>query len=1577
MKNYSFFISLLMLLAISIPSAWATDTYEQLTSIADIDENADYVLGIDETGFHYEGTSSWGKTALPSAQTPIKYTLKKADDGNSFTAKATINGTAYYLQVPTSNTFSMATSAETNTDLIIGTTQVSVTNYAVANKTTTARHIRLNGTSGLRSYAGTTGNMAFFYKVVNNDTSGDQPGGGESTPSLSVSPTTIDFGTVEQGASVDAKKVAVEFANLTGSVSYSGLSGAFSATGTISSTGDQVTITPNTSTVGEYSQTLTVQSSSDNKSATVTVTMNVVEPFNGRKLTFDVSSNPGKWPTANSTTTTDYKYTLNGVDYTFALNNVKSSTGYLMLTATAKLGLPALTSYKLVKVEATNSSGCSTSTKVAVTSDESGTIVSGGAAQTFATKSTKYTYTLSGTQANTVYYLFVTSKNCQLTEITLYYEEAAAPAVETPTISGEVSFTTTTMVKLGCTTEGAAIYYTTDGSTPTSSSTLYSEPFTLNATATVKAIAIKSGTSSSVAEMSFTKIVPLTTMDAIFEKATQVSSTATDVYITFNNWVVTAVKGSNAYVTDGTKGLIIYQSSHGFADGNILSGTVACKVQLYNGSSELTSLTSTTTGLTVTTGGTVTPVELDASGIAALTGVNTGSVIKISGACTTNNSKYYVAGVQLYNSLYEYDAPTTGKDYNCTGVYLYYKNGNNAAINEILPRSAADIEEIQEEGAPETPTFSPAAGTYTSVQNVEISCSTEEATIYYTTDGTTPTSLSTQYTTAISVGENMTIKAIAIKNSLESTVATAAYVINLPEDESTSKTWDLSIASYDNDASENKVTWSATYVSMVVEKDKSSTAANNYLGGDAKNRTSSRMYKDSKLTITPTGKQITTIAFAATSADYATALASSTWTNATAEANGTNVVVTAAGAGAVSAVIGATCGLKTVRVAYTDVDTSIPAEPTFSLTAGTYTEAQSVTLACETQGATIYYTTDGSTPTNASTQYTTAISVGETMTVKAVAIKDDKSSPVATATYTINLPEDENTAKTWDLTIASYDNDASENKVTWSATYVSMVVDKDKSSTAANNYLGGDANNRTSSRMYKDSKLTITPAGKQITTITFTATSADYATALANSTWTNAAAEANSTTVVVTAAGIGEVSAAIGATCGFTAVRVAYTDIDASIPATPTFSVAAGTYTSAQSVELSCETQGATIYYTLDGSDPDNTKAQYSDAISVEESMTIKAIAIKDDKSSAVATAAYTINIPKLPEDGTGTTYAKITSADDLTNGEYLIVYENVAGFVAFNGALETLDAVSNTVVVIASNGSIAGTESIDNATFTIAAKEGGYSIKSSSNKYIGFTNYNNGLSASDEDAFTNSISFDQDGAVIGITFDAGTITLRYNNTSNQTRFRYYKSGQQAIQLYKKEPDYTRSITAGQFGTICLPNGGTIEGATIFEIAHTKDGKIFFDEISEATMVAGRPYIFYPNNGASKLKVYYTGSENAAAGSHNGLYGSYVQSQLAQNDGNYILYDNKYYLVDSEAYVGANRAYIKIGEVPTEEQAPAPGRRRVSMDVQGEQVATSSINTHYGDQPMKVMIDNQLYIIRAGQMFDMTGNKIK
>ena len=77
--------------------------------------------------------------------------------------------------------------------------------------------------------------------------------------------------------------------------------------------------------------------------------------------------------------------------------------------------------------------------------------------------------------------------------------------------------------------------------------------------------------------------------------------------------------------------------------------------------------------------------------------------------------------------------------------------------------------------------------------------------------------------------------------------------------------------------------------------------------------------------------------------------------------------------------------------------------------------------------------------------------------------------------------------------------------------------------------------------------------------------------------------------------------------------------------ATPTFSLAAGSYLGAQNIEITCETQGAEIYYTLDGSDPSSASAHYTSSIPVLTTTTIKAIAIKGDDVSAIASATYTI----------------------------------------------------------------------------------------------------------------------------------------------------------------------------------------------------------------------------------------------------------------------------------------------------------------------------------------------------------------
>jgi hypothetical protein len=81
------------------------------------------------------------------------------------------------------------------------------------------------------------------------------------------------------------------------------------------------------------------------------------------------------------------------------------------------------------------------------------------------------------------------------------------------------------------------------------------------------------------------------------------------------------------------------------------------------------------------------------------------------------------------------------------------------------------------------------------------------------------------------------------------------------------------------------------------------------------------------------------------------------------------------------------------------------ASPVFSPKGGTYTSAQSVTVTDSTPGAVIYYTTDGSTPTTSSKQYSGAIDVSSSQTLKAIAVASGYStSTAALAVYNISAP---------------------------------------------------------------------------------------------------------------------------------------------------------------------------------------------------------------------------------------------------------------------------------------------------------------------------------------------------------------------------------------------------------------------------------------------------------------------------------------------------------------------------------------------------------------------------------------------
>lgn len=191
----------------------------------------------------------------------------------------------------------------------------------------------------------------------------------------------------------------------------------------------------------------------------------------------------------------------------------------------------------------------------------------------------------------------------------------------------------------------------------------------------------------------------LKTMDEIFAAAT---TTEADAKVKFSDWVVSGVKGSNAYVTDGTKGLIIYTSNHGFEVGDKLSGTVSCTLVMFNGASELKGVTTSTSGLTVTKGGTITPATIS---IANLSGVNTGAVISFSKlSYDGTNFTDGINSLQPYNTFMTLPTFDKTKKYNITGVFIQYKT-----TKEIAPRTEADIEEIEVPYIKATPAKSTAA----------------------------------------------------------------------------------------------------------------------------------------------------------------------------------------------------------------------------------------------------------------------------------------------------------------------------------------------------------------------------------------------------------------------------------------------------------------------------------------------------------------------------------------------------------------------------------------------------------------------------------------------------------------------------------------------------------------------------------------------------------------------------------------------------------------------------------------------------------------------------------------------------
>ena len=174
-----------------------------------------------------------------------------------------------------------------------------------------------------------------------------------------------------------------------------------------------------------------------------------------------------------------------------------------------------------------------------------------------------------------------------LEEIDITWEPASSiPDVALPIFNpGEGTYTTAQSVTITCATEGATIYYTTNGNNPSSSSSVYSTPITISETTTLKAIAIKDGVSSSVASATYTIEIPATPI-TIAEARNQATGSV------FTKGIVTSCVGKTAYIQDESAGICVY----GDDNLNLTIGdeiTVQGTLNTYNGLLEITSPTCT------------------------------------------------------------------------------------------------------------------------------------------------------------------------------------------------------------------------------------------------------------------------------------------------------------------------------------------------------------------------------------------------------------------------------------------------------------------------------------------------------------------------------------------------------------------------------------------------------------------------------------------------------------------------------------------------------------------------------------------------------------------------------------------------------------------------------------------------------------------------------------------------------------------------------------------------------------------------------------------------------------------------
>ena len=353
--------------------------------------------------------------------------------------------------------------------------------------------------------------------------------------------------------------------------------------------------------------------------------------------------------------------------------------------------------------------------------------------------------------------------------------EPVITSLDAPAITGETSFEESTTVTINSDKNVAAIYYTTNGDEPTTSSTHYNGPFTLTETTTVKAIAAYKTVVSPVATCVFEKI------DANVTKTiAELAATQNDypmVKVSFTNAQVVYADGKNFILREDGKALDVMNSSLNLQQGAFYQGTVRLKVTCENGILKASDVEGKTddTDITPVSQPTTKPNPIVCT--VAEAAQHPGDLIKLEGLTVTYWKGYYSydenSETYVYFSNFAEMSLQKDKEYDLTVWYNDRKQ--NEFSGKYFPLTTI-VEATPAITHLDAPIIS---GDALFVESTDVTITSpvdvEGVAIYYTLDGTDPTTASQPYNTPIPLAETTTVKAIAVYKSIVSDVAAMTF----------------------------------------------------------------------------------------------------------------------------------------------------------------------------------------------------------------------------------------------------------------------------------------------------------------------------------------------------------------------------------------------------------------------------------------------------------------------------------------------------------------------------------------------------------------------------------------------------------------------------------------------------------------------------------------------------------------------------------------------------------------------------------------------------------------------------------